>query len=138
MEVMTMIPRRFAATARYGLPGLALGLALAWSLGAAGGPAALAQSPPGAARAGGPGGSADGTIAFTTPIGAGGAAQLLYLIDAKTQAFAVYRVDPGAPKGAVKLEAARVYRYDLKLNEYNNLPPEVGAVEQMVKAIGNK
>ena len=34
-------------------------------------------------------------------------------------------------KGAVKLEAARPYRWDLKL-EYNNLPPEARDVETMV------
>jgi hypothetical protein len=44
----------------------------------------------------------------------------------------VYRVDPQNPKGSLKLEAARQYRWDLKLAEYNNLPPEVSAIESMV------
>ncbi len=47
-----------------------------------------------------------GTIAFTA---AGpGSTQLLYLIDTRAQAFAVYRVDPQELKGTVKLEAAPV------------------------------
>jgi len=58
--------------------------------------------------------------------------QFLYLIDTKTQALAVYRVDPQNPKGAIKLEAARQYRWDLRLSEFNNLPPEVAAIESMV------
>ena len=69
---------------------------------------------------------------------AGGSnSQMLYLIDTRAQAFAVYRVDPTGPKGSgtVKLEAARQYRYDLKLSEYNNLPPEASAVEAMVKSM---
>ena len=63
---------------------------------------------------------------------------MLYLIDTKAQAFAVYRVEPTGPKGSgtVKLEAARQYRYDLKLSEYNNQPPEVSAVEAMVRVDG--
>jgi hypothetical protein len=58
---------------------------------------------------------------------------LLYLVDPQAQSFAVYRVDPGGQKGIVKLEAARHYRWDLKLAEYNNQPPEVGAIESMVR-----
>jgi len=59
---------------------------------------------------------------------------MLYLIDTKAQAFAVYRVDSNGPRGSgsVKLEASRQYRFDLKLLEYNNLPPEASAVEAMV------
>jgi hypothetical protein len=62
---------------------------------------------------------------------------LLYLIDSKSQAFAVYRVEPTGPKGSgtVKLEAARQYRYDLKLSEFNNQPPEVSSIEAMVKSM---
>jgi hypothetical protein len=70
-----------------------------------------------------------GTIAFTSGTGP---TQFLYLIDTKSQALAVYRVDPQNPKGSLKLEAARQYRWDLKLAEYNNLPPEVSAIESMV------
>ena len=103
----------------YGVAGVVAGVALSWMLGMGRPTAARAQQP---ARA--EGGS---TIAFTTPTAT--SSQLLYLIDTKAQAFAVYRVDP--QKGAVKLEAARPYRWDLKL-EYNNLPPDAAAVEAMV------
>ena len=75
-----------------------------------------------------------GTVAFSSP--AGGNAQFLYLIDTRARAFAVYRVDPSNPKGTVKLEAARQYQWDLKLSEYNNLPPEVAAIESTVKSLG--
>jgi hypothetical protein len=72
----------------------------------------------------------NGTVALTA---AGpGTSQLLYLIDTRNQAFAIYRVDPQELKGTVKLEAARQYRWDLKLGEFNNQPPEVTAVESMV------
>ena len=73
---------------------------------------------------------ATGTIAFTS--GGTGSVQMLYLIDTKTQAFAVYRVDPQNGKGAIKLEAARQYRWDLKLAEYNNQPPDVASIESMI------
>ena len=65
-----------------------------------------------------------------------GNAQFLYLIDTRARAFAVYRVDPSNPKGTVKLEAARQYQWDLKLAEYNNLPPDVSAIESTVKSLG--
>jgi len=74
-----------------------------------------------------------GTVAFSST---GGNAQFLYLIDTRAHAFAVYRVDPSNPKGTVKLEAARQYQWDLKLAEYNNLPPEVSAIESTVKSLG--
>ena len=114
----------------YGLPGVVAGLALAFF---AGGRGATVQ-----AQAGVPGTEANGTIAFTTS--AGGTTQLLYLIDTRSQSFAVYRVDPQGSRGtgSVKLEAARQYRYDLKLSEYNNLKPEVSAVEAMVRSIPAK
>jgi hypothetical protein len=87
-------------------------------------PLARAQAAPAAGM------EASGTIAFTS---AGpGTAQWLYIVDTRNQAFAVYRVDPQDPKGSVKLEAARQYRWDLKLTEYNNRPPEVAAIESMV------
>lgn len=75
--------------------------------------------------------AAAGTIAFTTPAGPG-SAQLLYLVDTRTQALAIYRVDPSEVKGTLKLEAARQYGWDLRLGEFNNQPPEVSAVEAMV------
>jgi hypothetical protein len=101
--------------------GLAVGVALTvtWI---AGRPAPIrAQATPAEAA---------GTIALTAS--GPGTSQLLYLIDTKNQAFAVYRVDPQELKGTVKLEAARQYRWDLKLGEFNNQPPEVSAVESMV------
>jgi hypothetical protein len=80
-----------------------------------------------------PSSESSGTIAFSTPIQGGGT--LLFLVDTRDKAFAVYRVD--ALKGSVKLEASRPYRYDLKL-EFNNLPPEVAAVEAMVATTTRK
>ncbi len=116
--------------ARYGLPGLAVGLALAWWAGGRG-PTLKAQGAASAAPV-----EAAGTIAFTTS-SAGSSSQMLYLIDTKSQAFAIYRVDPSNSKGSgsVKLEAARQYRWDLKLSEFNNQPPEVHDVEAMVKSM---
>jgi hypothetical protein len=123
---------RWGQVARFGLPGVAVGLALAW-MGGGHGPMARAQGPAA------PAGDANGTIAFTSSIASpsGLASQLLYLIDTKSQSFVVYRVDPQNPKGTgtVKLEASRQYRWDLKLSEYNNQPPEVSAVEAMVKSM---
>lgn len=134
---------------RFGLPGLVLGVMLSW-MGGARGPSAVAQTrgprelgggavpgrmaEPGKAS-GRPlaGGDANGTLALVTS--PGGPAQLLYLIDTRTQAFAIYRVDPSNPKGSVKLEAARQYQWDLKLEHYNNQAPEPGAIESTVKAL---
>lgn len=146
-----MAERGWSGCVRYGLPGLVLGLVLAWSVGERG-PRAQAQGPPGAAiampvpaaergRAVSNGlavtdasASGTGTIALTAP--AGGSAQLLYLIDTRSKAFAVYRVDLTSSKGTVKLEAARQYQWDLKLAEYNNAPPEVAAIESTVRSLG--
>lgn len=123
---------RWGQVARFGLPGVAVGLALAW-MGGGLGPMARAQGPVA------PAGDANGTIAFTssTTSPSGLPSQLLYLIDTKAQTFVVYRVDPQNAKGtgSVKLEASRQYRWDLKLSEYNNQPPEVSAVEAMVKSM---
>jgi len=139
--------------ARFGLPGVILGMAISWMAGARG-PLAEAQT-----RAGGEGGSqvglpvrgpdanraqqgqgrllangeANGTLAMvTTP---SGPAQWLYLIDTKSRAFAIYRLDPTNPKGSVKLEAARQYQWDLKLEHYNNQAPEPAAIESMVRTL---
>ncbi|APW62569.1 hypothetical protein [Paludisphaera borealis] len=150
-----MVVRNWSGAARFGLPGLILGVAVSW-VGGARGPEAAAQTgaggdssipaiqpqrphdptrapqPQGQAR---PlaSGEAGGTMAFVTS--PGGTAQWLYLIDTKTRAFAVYRVDPTNTKGVVKLEAARQYQYDLKLEHYNNQPPEPSAIEATVKAL---
>jgi hypothetical protein len=116
---------------RYGLPGVMIGVALAFWAGSRG---ASAQ-----AQAGVPAVESNGTIAFTSP-SPGGSSQLLYLIDTRAQSFAVYRVDSqgGRGAGSVKLEAARQYRYDLKLSSYNNQSPDVSAVEAMVRTIPAK
>jgi hypothetical protein len=82
-----------------------------------------------------PGSEGSGTLAFTSQTA--GTAQLLYLIDTRSHAFAIYRIDPANPKGVVKLEAARQYQWDLKLTEFNNQPPEVSAIESTVKALGH-
>jgi hypothetical protein len=129
---------------RYGLPGLLLGLALAaggrgggrelWAQGPHPAPSSVPMpvSPAFDRSRGTPGGEAGGTIAFTTSTN--GTVQLLYLIDTRSQAFTIYRVD--STKGTVKLDAARQYGWDLKLTGYNNLGPEVTAIESMVRSQG--
>ena len=121
-----MTSKHWGGVAAYALPGVVVGLALAW-WGGGHGPTARAQAAVPAA-------DPNGTIAFTTTSN-GSSTQLLYLIDTKQKAFAVYRVDPAGSKGggSVKLEAARKYEFDLQLNEFNNQQPEVSAVEAMVK-----
>jgi len=80
-------------------------------------------------------GESGGTIAFTTTTN--GTTQWLYLIDTKGRAFALYRIDPTSPggKGSLALAAVRNYSYDLKLTEYNNLPPEVDKVKSIVQTL---
>ena len=136
---------------RYGFPGFVLGLVLACSPGFRGEPA-VAQAQTGVARpaSSSPGvaarpaeaaksqtvkavGESSGTLAFIADP-PGGPLQWLYLIDTKKRAFAVYRIDTN--KGAVKLEAARQYRWDLELDQYNNQAPEPADVEARVKALG--
>jgi hypothetical protein len=149
-----MLVRISGGMVRYGLPGLIVGVALSWMVGARG-PVAVAQvgsrGGPGmqtslAARGGEAGraqtqgqgrqpvlGEANGTLALVaSPYGS---TQWLYLIDTRSRAFAIYRVDPSNPKGSVKLEAARQYQWDLKLEHYNNQAPEPGAIESMVRSL---
>ena len=126
---------------RYGLPGIIVGCIRALALQGWGVKALAEQGPTAAAveRANPRGSEAisnNGTIAFTTQSGVGGSAQLLYLIDTRSKAFAIYRVDPNNSKGTVKLEAARQYQWDLKLAEYNNQEPNVAAIESTVKSLG--
>ncbi|MDG3003297.1 hypothetical protein [Paludisphaera mucosa] len=140
--------RDWNGVARYGLPGLILGVVVSW-VGGAQAPQSTAQTTgeaplqaappravePGRASAMRPAASAEagGTLAFvTSPPGMQG--QWLFLIDSKTQALAVYRFDPSNPKGSLKLEAARQYEWDLKLEQYNNQAPEPAAIEATVKA----
>lgn len=134
---------------KYGLPGVVLGLLIS-SLGGAGGPYVAAQVRPGGegisqglmpSRSGDSArqqparttaaGEANGTLALVT--NPTGLTQWLYLIDTKSRAFAVYRVDPSNPSGALKLEAARQYQWDLKLEHYNNQAPQPLAIEATVK-----
>jgi hypothetical protein len=75
----------------------------------------------------------NGTLALITTAGP---AQWLYLIDTKDRAFALYRIDPSNSKGIVKLEASRQYRWDLKLEHYNNQAPEPDAIKASVETLG--
>jgi hypothetical protein len=125
-----------------------LGVGLAWLLGARG-PEVAAQTggdgapaaQAGAARSAEGGrparpsasGDANGILALVT--GAAGNSQWLYLIDTKDRAFALYRIEPTNPKGIVKLEASRQYKWDLKLEHYNNQPPEPDAIKATVDTL---
>ena len=140
--------RDWNGVARFGLPGLILGVAVSW-VGGARGPELAAQTagdplqqvappqrPGEAVRAAtrpSSSGEANGTMALVTTA-PGTTGQWLFLIDAKSQALAVYRFDPSNPKGSLKLEAARQYEWDLKLEHYNNQAPEPSAIEATVKA----
>ncbi len=139
--------RDWNAAARYGLPGLILGAATAW-LGGARAPELSAQTggeaPPvraTAPRTVGPGpaatSAAGGVIALLgSTSGPAGNQQtpLLFLVDPAAKALAVYKYDPNSPKGSLKLEAARRYEWDLKLEQYNNQAPEPGAIEASLNA----
>ncbi len=139
--------------ARFGLPGLALGIVIAWGTSFRGEPAAAQQAPGGSARPAYSGATAGSrsetaksqpsrTVAANDQAGTlalianpTGPIQWLYLIDTKQKSFAVYRIDPMNPKGSVKLEASRKYRWDLELDEYNNQGLEPSDVEARVKAL---
>lgn len=123
-----MTSARWMPAVRYTVPGLLAGLIVSWVLGLGRMPQVQAQ---GTAPA-----EANGIIAFTA---AGpGSTQLLYLIDTRTQTLAIYQVDPQELKGTLKLEAARQYRWDLRLAQFNNQPPEVSAVEAMIGAAARR
>ncbi len=119
LSVSTM---QWGPVLRYGVPGVLAGCLLSLVLGSSGTRPLRAE--PGSS------GSDAGLVAFTTTAPGNPNASLLYLVDSRTQSFAIYRFD--AMKGSVKLEAARQFRSDLRLAEFNNLPPEVAAVEAMV------
>jgi hypothetical protein len=145
-----MIGRVDSGVARFGLPGVVLGMALAWgssfhgeqASAQTGGPRPSASSggtarpaeatKPQAARTVA-GSDSSGTLALVTS--SLGPVQWLYLIDTKKRAFAVYRIDPANPKGTVKLEASRQYRWDLELDQYNNQGLEPSDVEARVMAL---
>ncbi len=145
-----MVVRMTSGVARFGVPGLVLGIGLAWVSGMRG-PEVAAQTggdgaqagPTGAARpaeasrpaAGRPSASGDANGILAIVNNAGGQAQWLYLIDTKDRAFALYRIDPTNSKGIVKLEASRQYKWDLKLEHYNNQPPEPDAIKATVDTL---
>jgi hypothetical protein len=145
-----MVTRIDKGLLRYGLPGMLLGIGLAWSSGVRGpevaaqtGSGGVATANPGSARTSDPnrapaprptaGGEVNGTLALITT---SGPAQWLYLIDTKDRAFALYRIDPTNSKGIVKLEASRQYKWDLKLEHYNNQAPEPDAIKATVETLG--
>ena len=115
------------------------GVALGWIM-------ASSSSQPSEARAQGPGvssafrgessgGDGSGVFAFTNPLGPNGSR--LFLIDTRAQTLVVYRIGSegaGLTPGTLKLESVRNYRWDLKLSEYNNMDPAVGAIESMVNS----
>ncbi len=111
---------------RYGLPGLFLGVLLTVLLFGVGRlPKVQAQ-----VQSGGLPASASGLLSLTVPMEGDPGGTRLVLIDTRTRAMALYKID--GFKGSLKLEAARQFGADLKLSEYNNLPPEVASIEAMV------
>ena len=147
------------SAARYGVPGAILGVALAWFAGVRV-PVAQAQQQTGPRGeplltypqqmprgdlGGGRGmppqpaasGESSGTISLVVPSN-NGASQWLYIIDTKTHAFAIYRVDTANPKEMVKLEAARQYQWDLKLDRYNNTGLVPADIEKLVKSLAQQ
>jgi hypothetical protein len=149
MEGSSMVLRIDSGVARFGLPGLILGVVLTWVSGVRG-PEVAAQTG-GGAQSGAPvatrptekgrtsaprpssGGDSNATLALVN--GSPGGTQWLYLIDTKDHAFAVYRIDPSNSSGVVKLEASRQYEWDLKLEHYNNQAPEPDAIKATVKTL---
>ena len=144
-----MALRMDSGVARFGLPGLMLGVGLAWISGVRGPEASAqtgkesspaAQGTPARPADGGraasrPGASGDANGALALITSSGGPTQWLYLIDTKDRAFALYRIDPTSSKGIVKLEASRQYKWDLKLEHYNNQPPEPDAIKATVETL---
>ncbi len=79
-------------------------------------------------------GESSGTITLVVPSN-DGTAQWLYIVDTKTHQLAIYKVDTAAPKASIKLEVAREYGWDLKINQYNNSGLEPAAIEKLVKSV---
>jgi hypothetical protein len=118
--------RRLGPIFGFGVPGAMLGIVGAWMLGVG--------SPRGVQAQGGPAqATGNGLMALTTSAPGDPGGTRLVLIDQRTQAMAIYKID-GFKGGSIKLESARQFGPDLRLSEYNNLPPEVAAVEAMVAA----
>ncbi len=138
------------------LPGIAVGIFLSWGW-AYRAEQAAAQAPGSSVRSGAgatgqprSGEPARGTTAKAVSAGESGGilalianptlgtpVQWLYLIDTKKRAFAIYRVDPTNPKGSVKLEASRQFRWDLDLDQYNNQGLEPADVKARVDALNH-
>jgi hypothetical protein len=55
----------------------------------------------------------------------------LYLVDTKRQALAVYQWLPGSRK--LRLMAARTFKYDIQLDEYNADKPTPSEVKRLVE-----
>ena len=110
--------------------GVAVGATLAWVLASvAQAPAQVGEQTPGSSA----GFASPGqTIAFATDPQRADQAPLLFIIDTQTRTFSVYRVD--AQKGGkTKLLSVRQYGWDQQLSQYNNEPPEVRDIEQMLR-----
>jgi hypothetical protein len=149
-----MVARYGRGLARYGFPGMVLGILMTWAWGTPG-ERAVAQPPNAAGRQApvgvGPNrptpsqsapstkgftaGESGGILALIANPAAGPPVQWLYLIDTKKRAFAIYRVDPTHPQGCVKLEASRQFRWDLDLDQYNNQGLEPADVKARVDAL---
>ncbi len=81
-------------------------------------------------------GESGGILALIANPTANSPGQWLYLIDTKKRSFAIYRVgDPSNSKGTVKLEAARQFRWDLELDQYNNQGLEPADVKARVDSL---
>lgn len=143
--------------ARYGLPGAVLGVALAWFAGGQGAAVRAQPTGPGgefllthptqapsrpidtgtgrnALNRAAISGESSGTIGLVVPSN-NGSDQWFYLIDTKAHSFAVYRMDVADAKPTIKLEVARQYGWDLKLDRYNNSGLEPAAIEKVVKSL---
>lgn len=135
-----MADRGWSGVLRYGLPGLILGLAICKWMAGQGLQAQVSTAPAASSdrSRSAPVNDPSGTIAFTTNVvGSMTGTQLLYVVDTKSRAFAIYRVEPASnAKGSVKLEAARQYQWDLKLSDYNNLGLVPTEIETAVRAGG--
>ena len=74
--------------------------------------------------------SGQAVTALVVP-GATGGSERLYLIDTQRQVLSVYSFDPARSK--LKLAVVRHYTADHRLQEYNNEPPLVAEIEQIVQ-----
>ncbi len=146
-----MVIRIDRGVARFGLPGLLLGIALAWVSGVRG-PEAAAQTGPGGLasansgvgsvrgrqpsrrrRGRSPGEMSNGTLALITS-GAGRPNGSISSTPRTAPSPSTASI-PTNSKGIVKLEASRQYKWDLKLEHYNNQAPEPDAIKATVETL---